>query len=61
MTAPVTVTAGCAGCGACLLTCPERAIRPRDVQPLVVVPQLCTDCLECIEVRPVDATTEVTG
>ncbi|MEU8171765.1 4Fe-4S binding protein [Microbispora hainanensis] len=24
------VTAACAGCGACLLTCPEHAIRPSD-------------------------------
>lgn len=55
MTAPVWVTDGCAGCGACLLTCPERAIRPGDVRPLVVVPRLCTGCLECVEVCPVDA------
>jgi Pyruvate/2-oxoacid:ferredoxin oxidoreductase delta subunit len=55
VTAPVRVTEACAGCGACLLTCPERAIRPGDVQPLVVVPHLCTGCLECVEVCPVDA------
>ncbi len=28
MTAVAVVTARCQGCGACLLTCPERAIRP---------------------------------
>ena len=65
MTAPVpppaavTVTDRCAGCGACLLTCPERAIRPGAVEPLVVVPARCTGCLECIEVCPVDAIEEV--
>ena len=28
MTAVAVVTGRCQGCGACLLTCPERAIRP---------------------------------
>lgn len=52
--APVHVTDRCAGCGACLLTCPERAIRPRG-GTLLVRPDLCTGCGECIEVCPVDA------
>jgi electron transport complex protein RnfB len=56
----IVVTAACQGCGACLLTCPERAIRPahraaRGAGPLAVLPQLCNDCGECIEVCPADA------
>ena len=53
--APVAVSARCAGCGACLLTCPTHAIRPGDGHPLVVLADLCTGCLECVEVCPVDA------
>jgi Pyruvate/2-oxoacid:ferredoxin oxidoreductase delta subunit len=53
------VTAGCAGCGACLLTCPEHAIRP--AQGGLVVLDTCTGCGECAEVCPVDACVEVTG
>ncbi len=52
--AAVAVTAACAGCGACLLTCPESAIRP-DGGSLLVLAARCTGCLECIEVCPVDA------
>lgn len=55
--APVHVTDGCAGCGACLLTCPERAIRPHGGS-LLVRPDLCSGCGECIEVCPVDAIAE---
>ena len=44
----------CQGCGACLLTCPEHAIRPRGAT-LVVQPDRCTGCGECVEVCPVDA------
>jgi Pyruvate/2-oxoacid:ferredoxin oxidoreductase delta subunit len=56
--APVRITDGCAGCGACLLTCPERAIRPLRGQGLLVRADLCTGCLECLEVCPVDAIRE---
>ena len=42
----------CQGCGACLLTCPEHAIRP-DGPGLVVREDLCTGCLECLEICPV--------
>lgn len=52
-----TVTAECVGCGACLLTCPERAIRPAGGQ--LVVLDVCTGCGECAEVCPVDACLEV--
>ena len=53
VTAPV-VTAECRGCGACLLTCPEHAIRPRG-EILIVLGRLCTQCGECVEVCPADA------
>ena len=53
-----TVTIGaCQGCGACLLTCPEHAIRPAG-GTLVVLDHLCSGCGECIEICPVDAITE---
>jgi Pyruvate/2-oxoacid:ferredoxin oxidoreductase delta subunit len=56
-----TVTAACAGCGACLLTCPERAIRvagPEGVAPLAVL-DTCTGCGECAEVCPAEACVPV--
>jgi Pyruvate/2-oxoacid:ferredoxin oxidoreductase delta subunit len=52
------VTSGCLGCGACLLTCPERAIRPAGsgaTVPLTVRASRCTGCGECVEVCPADA------
>lgn len=52
------VTGRCAGCGACLLTCPEHAIRPGADVPLVVLAGRCTGCGECVEVCPVDAVVE---
>ena len=53
-----TVTIGaCQGCGACLLTCPEHAIRPAG-GTLVVLDHLCSGCGECIEICPVDAISE---
>ncbi|MDB1088449.1 4Fe-4S binding protein [Streptomyces sp. ACA25] len=54
----VTVTGRCAGCGACLLTCPVHAIRPLGGR-LLVRDDLCTGCSECIEVCPVDAIEEL--
>ena len=49
------ITADCRGCGACLLTCPEHAIRPGADRPLVVLGDLCTECGECVEICPADA------
>jgi ferredoxin len=43
----------CQGCGACLLTCPEHAIRPVG-RRLEVRADLCTGCGQCQEVCPVD-------
>ena len=62
--APVAVVTGrCQGCGACLLTCPERAIRPdeRGDRRLVVLAGRCSGCGECVEVCPVDAIDLVGG
>jgi precorrin-8X/cobalt-precorrin-8 methylmutase len=50
----VTVAATCTACGACLATCPERALVPAPRRP-AVIDVLCTDCLACLEVCPVDA------
>jgi Pyruvate/2-oxoacid:ferredoxin oxidoreductase delta subunit len=54
----VTVTAECTTCGACLITCPERALVPAPQRP-EVVDDRCTGCLACIEVCPRDAIEEV--
>ncbi len=52
----IAITAACQGCGACLLTCPERAIRPaRGARPLAVLATRCTGCAECVEICPADA------
>ena len=50
-----TVTPECRGCGACLLTCPEHAIRPATTGRLTVLPDFCTACGECVEICPADA------
>ncbi len=54
------VTRECRGCGACLLSCPEHAIRPGAVRPLVVLDDLCTGCGECVEICPADAIEVIT-
>jgi precorrin-8X/cobalt-precorrin-8 methylmutase len=50
----VTVAPTCTACGACLVTCPEKALLPAPRRP-AVLDHLCTDCLACLEVCPVDA------
>jgi len=50
----VRVGATCTACGACLVTCPERALLAAPRRP-AVLDRLCTDCLACLEVCPVDA------
>ena len=54
MSALIAEVGACQGCGACLLTCPEHAIRPCGAA-LTVDPERCTGCGECVEVCPVDA------
>ena len=56
------VTDLCAGCGNCVRTCPEKAIRPAPREhssPLDVLEERCTGCAECTEVCPVAACVEV--
>ena len=53
----VVIDERCTACGACLVTCPERALLPAPRRPLVV-DQRCTTCLACVEVCPVDAIAE---
>jgi formate hydrogenlyase subunit 6/NADH:ubiquinone oxidoreductase subunit I len=57
----------CTGCGGCLLTCPERAIRPARsgasaasgasgaLYGLAVLASRCTGCGDCAEICPADA------
>ena len=52
----VSVDDRCTACGACLLTCPERALLPAPRCP-ATVDSLCTGCLACIEICPRDALT----
>jgi NAD-dependent dihydropyrimidine dehydrogenase PreA subunit len=55
-------TEACAGCGACLQTCPERALRPAPPggsAPLVTLAERCSGCGECAEICPVDAFLEL--
>ncbi|HWE88310.1 MAG TPA: 4Fe-4S dicluster domain-containing protein [Pseudonocardiaceae bacterium] len=54
--APLTISADCTACGACLLTCPEHALRPAPRRP-VVLASACTGCGECVEICPTDAIT----
>jgi ferredoxin len=56
------VTDQCAGCGACIRTCSEKAIQPAPrgyPSPLVVLEERCTGCAECAEVCPVAACVEI--
>ena len=49
--------ARCTACGACLVTCPPRALVAAPRRP-DVLPGRCTGCLACIEVCPRDAISE---
>ena len=50
----VAVDDGCTACGACLVTCPERALIAAPRRPATVAGR-CTGCLACIEICPRDA------
>lgn len=54
MTLAITISPRCTACGACIATCPERALLPAPGRPAAVVDR-CTACLGCVEVCPVDA------
>ena len=54
----VAIDRCCTGCGACLATCPERALVAAPGRPAVLVDR-CTTCLACVEVCPAGAITEV--
>ena len=58
MRVPLVVDDRCTACGACIATCPERALVPAPRRPLVLADR-CTRCLGCIEVCPRDAITEL--
>lgn len=51
---PLIITDACTACGACLLTCPEHALRPAPGRPYVLA-EACTSCGECVEICPRDA------
>ena len=54
----VRITDSCTACGACLATCPERALRRAPRRP-VVVEAACTACWACIEICPAGAIVEL--
>jgi ferredoxin len=54
----VAIDDRCTACGACVATCPERALVPAPRRP-VVLAERCTLCLGCVEVCPRDAVTEL--
>jgi len=49
----VVIDDRCTACGACIVTCPEGALRPAPKKPHVSA--ACTACLACVEVCPRDA------
>jgi ferredoxin len=53
---PLLISSMCTACGACLRTCPERALRPAPLRPVVIAAR-CTSCGECVEICPTDAIT----
>lgn len=54
----VVIDQRCTGCGACLATCPERALRRAPRRPLVVSDR-CTTCMACVEICPSGAIREL--
>jgi electron transport complex protein RnfB len=54
----VAIDLRCTGCGACLATCPERALLAAPRRPLVLMDR-CTTCLACVEICPAGAIREL--
>jgi NAD-dependent dihydropyrimidine dehydrogenase PreA subunit len=54
----VAIDRRCTGCGACLPTCPERALVAAPRHPLVLDDR-CTTCMACVEVCPAGAIREL--
>ena len=54
----VVIDDRCTACGACLVTCPERALAVQPLRPLVIDDR-CTGCGACIEICPRGAISEV--
>lgn len=54
----VSVDDRCTACGACVVTCPEGALRPAPDLP-VLRPARCTGCLACVEVCPTGAISPI--
>ena len=57
---PLVVAIGhsCTACGACIITCPVKALRPAPRRPELDT-RACTGCLECVEVCPAAAISPV--
>ena len=56
----IVVSDACTACGACLATCPTRALRAAPRRPSVDMSR-CTACLDCVEICPRGAIAEVTS
>lgn len=59
-TGTVRITDACTACGACLATCPERALRRAPRKPMVI-DERCTACWDCVGICPAGAILEVSG